>query len=151
MDSLLKIAVVILAGIAGFALVAILKPFGDSFDYNTATLEQKQSFLERKAKNFTRGFNLTSVGASEISDTYADAEFDLVSISVKLTEIRAHQIPHSEVEKARKILMRSACRLSERKLLEETPFNMRVRFFGMGGSPVLTANINGETCTPYYS
>ena len=140
------------AGIAGFVTVTLISPFkGERFDYATASFEEKQKFLETKAKNFSRGYNLTKGNASEITGTHIDAVSDLVSMTVKLKGPANGYMPATEVEKSRSIIMRTACTLTDRKLLTETNYTLRIRFFHPNGSKVMTVEASGETCAPYIS
>lgn len=150
MASIVKVIVGAVAASAGFLTVAVVSPFkGEPFDYATASIEDKQKYLERKAKNFSRGFNLTKGGSSDISDTYVDAERDLVSISVQMKGASNGYIPANELEKARNLILKTACTLTERDLLTETNFKMRIRFFKPGGSSLMTVEADGDSCGPY--
>jgi hypothetical protein len=150
MDGVGKIAIAIIAGIGGFVAMALWGPFsGPRFDYVTATMDQKQAYLERKAKNFSRGFRLTAGQRAEISGVHVEAEYDLVSISVQLKDPNFHNIPSGEVEKFRKVILKTACSLTERKLLTETGFKLRIRYFHTDGSKFMSAEASGETCAPY--
>ncbi|WP_375201525.1 hypothetical protein [Hyphococcus sp.] len=145
-----KIFIGAVAAIGGFVATAAVNPFkGEPFDYATASIEDKQKYLERKAKNFSRGFNLTKGGSSDISDTYVDAERDLVSISVQMKGANNGYIPTSELEKARNLILKTACTLTERDLLTETNFKMRIRFFKPGGASLMTVEADGDSCGPY--
>ncbi len=136
------------AAVGGFAAVATVNPFnGEPFDYSTASLDQKQKFLEAKAKNFSRGFNLTKGGASEISNVYVDAQSDLVSITVQLKDQNLQYVPAQEAEGFRKTILKSACALTDRKLLTETDYTLKIRFFRPGGGNFLTVEANGENCS----
>ena len=145
-----KIAAALFAAIGGFLAVSLWGPFKSGrFDYASAPLEQKQKYLEAKARNFSRGFRLTSGGASEITQTYADAENDLVSISVQLKGAETGYVPADQLETFRKLMLKTACSLTERTLLTETDFNLRIRFFKPGGGKLMIVEANGETCAPY--
>ena len=125
-------------------------PFSkDAFDYSSASIEEKQKYLERKANNMSRGFKLTAGGSSKISNTYVDAETDLVSLTITLN--KSGSIPASELSTARNLLMKTACSLTERKLLMETAFKLRLRYFQANGANLMTVEANGETCAPYIS
>ena len=146
-----KIAVGALSAAAGFIAMTLWAPFGGKFDYASASVDEKQKYLETKARNFSRGFRLTAGGASEISGTYVDAESDLLSFTVQLKgPATAGHIPASELETARSLMMKTACTLTERDLLTETPFRLRIRFFKPDGGNLLTVEANGETCAPYF-
>ena len=47
--------------------------------------------------------------------------------------------------------MKTACSLTERKLLMETAFKLRLRYFQANGANLMTVEANGETCAPYIS
>ena len=122
---------------------------GGKFDYATASLEDKQRYLEAKAKNFSRGFNLTKGGASEITSTYIDAATDLVSITMQLKDPKLEHAPVGNLGPIRDTILKTACTLTERNLLAETDFNMRLRFWKPGGAKLMTVEVNGESCAPY--
>lgn len=150
MESLAKITVAIIAGIGGFAAMSLWGPFsGPHFDYVSATMDQKQAYLERKAKNFSRGFRMTSGNRAEISRVHVEAEYDLVSISVRLKDPNFHNVPSGEIEKFRKLILKTACTLTERNLLTETEFKLRIRYFHADGSKFMSTEASGETCSPY--
>jgi len=145
-----KVLVGILSGIAGFLAVALWNPFG-GFDYAAASPEEKRKFLENKARNFSRGFGLTAGGTSEIASTYVDEESDLISITVQMKKPDSDYIPYEQTEKFKGMIMKSACSLSDRKLLTETGYMMRIRFFRYSGGPLMTVEVNGENCARYNS
>jgi len=149
METLGKIGVAIIAAIGGFLAVSVLGGSGDGFDYTTASLDEKQRFLERKAENIARGFRVTAGKSSKITQTFADAELDLVSLSITLE--RDGAIPAGELAKARNLLLKTACTLTERKLLTETPFKLRIRYFAASGGSLMTVEADGESCTRYFS
>ncbi len=150
MADITKIFVGALAAAGGFITVAVISPFkGEPFDYAAASLEDKQKYLEAKAKNFSRGFNLTKGGASEISNVYVDAESDLVSISVQLKDENLDFAPLANLDVARNTILRTACMLTDRELLTQTGYKMRLRFFKPSGGSLMTAEISGEACAPY--
>lgn len=143
-----KILVGVISAGAGFLAVSLWAPFGKgSFDYASAPLEEKQKYLESKARNMTRGFKLTAGNSSEISSTYVDAETDLISLTITLNKSGA--IPTSELSTARSLLMKTACSLTERKLLTQTDFKLRIRYFQANGANLMTVEASGENCAPY--
>jgi len=145
---------IVIAACAATGSVIALATVGPSkapFDYATATLEDKQRYLETKAKNFSRGFNLTKGGASDISDIYVDAETDLVSIIVQINGANNSYIPAGELESMRGKILRTACGLTERDLLTQTDFKLRMRFLKPGGGSLMTVEASGDSCTPYFS
>ena len=145
-----KIALGVLAAIAGFLAVTFWGPFkGEPFDYASASIEDKQKYLETKANNFSRGFNLTKGGASEISNVYVDAESDLVSISVQLKDKNLDAAPLANFDSARNTILKAACTLTDRKLLAETGYKMRLRFFKPSGGSLMTVEVSGEACAPF--
>ena len=149
MSVALKIAVGALAAIAGYIVVALWAPFGGGFDYASATLDERQRFLEARARYFKHGYRLTAGRASEITSSYADAEFDLVSFSVKMNDIGAGPINAAGLEQFRTLLLKTNCNLSERKLLTETNYTMRIRYFRKTGGKLFQVDVNGETCAPF--
>lgn len=134
---------------AGFLAVSLWNPFGgEKFDYATASYDEKQEFLETKARNFSRGYNLTKGSASEITNVYVDAESDLVSITVQLKDPNLQHVQAGQVEGMRKTILKSACALTDRKLLNETNYTLRMRFFKPGGAGnLMTVEANGANCT----
>lgn len=150
MEGLGKILVGAIAAIVGFVTVSLLNPFGGSeFDYASASLEDKQAYLERKARNMSRGFKVTAGNSSELSNIYVDAGDDLVSLTVKLKQ--PGTIPAKEIATARNLWLKAACKLTERKLLTESDFKLRVRYFQSNGANLMTVEANGDTCQPYIS
>ncbi len=147
--SMERIVIAACAATGSVIALATVGPNRAPFDYATASIEEKQKYLERKAKNFSRGYNLTKGGSSDISDTYVDAERDLVSITVQMKGANNGYIPASELEKARSLILKTACSLTERDMLTETNFKMRIRFFKPGGASLMTVEADGETCAPY--
>jgi hypothetical protein len=146
-----KIAVGILAAIAGFLAVTFWGPFkGEPFDYAAASVERKQKYLETKAQNISRGYRLTAGDKSEITQTYVDAESDMISFTIELKGAELASLPASEVENAKNLILKTVCKLTERKLLTETAFRMRMRFFRPGGGSLMTVEANGETCAPHF-
>ncbi|WDI33022.1 hypothetical protein PUV54_07405 [Hyphococcus flavus] len=150
MESVGKIVVAIIAGIGGFVAMNLWGPFsGPAFDYPTATIDQKQAYLERKAKNFSRGFRLTAGSKAEISKVHVEAEYDLVSISVQLKDPNFRNVPSSEIEKFRKLILKTSCTLTERKLLTQTAFKLRVRYFHTDGSRFMSTEASRDNCASY--
>ena len=145
-----KIVVGGISGVASYVAVALWGPFsGGAFDYASASMDERQKYLETKARNISRGFKLTAGNSGTISNTYVDAESDLISLTVKMKN--SGSIPASELATARNLLMTTACKLTERKLLTETPFKLRIRYFQANGASLLTVDANGESCSPYFS
>jgi hypothetical protein len=146
MAGIAKIFVGGISAIGGYLAVSLWGPFSGGFDYAAATVEERQKFLETKAKNFSRGYNLTAGGSSEITNVYVDAESDLVSISVQLKGEDLRYIAADQLEGFRKTILKAACTLTDKQLLNETGFVQRIRFFRPGGGNLMTVEINGENC-----
>jgi hypothetical protein len=143
-----KVLLAIICGVAGFLAMSFWGPFSKSrFDYASAPMEEKQKYLESKARNMSRGFKLTAGNSSEISNTYVDAKTDLVSLTITLN--KSGSIPASELLTARNLLMKTACSLTDRKLLTETGFKLRIRYFQANGANLMMVEANGESCAPY--
>lgn len=151
MDKAVKIVVTIIFAAIGYAAVGLWGPFkGEPFDYASATVERKQTYLETKTRNISRGFRLTSGDSSEITQTFVDAESDMISFAIELKGAELASLPASEVENAKNLILKTVCKLTERKLLTETPFRLRMRFFRPGGGSLMTVEANGETCAPHF-
>ena len=147
MADLAKIFVGGASAVCGYLAVSLWGPFsGGGFDYAAATVEEKQKFLETKAKNFSRGFNLTAGDSSEITNVYVDAESDLVSISVQLKDERLRSVSADQLEGFRSTMLKAACALTDKQLLNETGFVQRIRFFRPDGGNLMTVEIDGDSC-----
>ena len=144
---MLKLIVGIFSAILGFAVFAVLGPgFNEPFDYDSASPERRQEFLEKKARRFEAGFRVTAGKSSEISNIFVDEAYDLVSISVKLRKDSAENLQFQHVAQYREFMLEKSCQLTERKLLTDTPYTMRIRFFKPSGAKLMTVEINGESC-----
>ena len=136
------------SGVIGFLVVSSIAGVSRAprIDYATASLEEKQNFLERKADNIVRGFNLTRGSASEISSVYVDAENDLISISVQLKDPMLDRASGEDVAGLRQVMQKSACGLSDKKLMAETDYTMRFRFLKPSGSILRKVEANSASC-----
>ncbi len=144
-----KIIVGVLAAIAGYVAVSLWNPFGGGFDYATAGPEEKQKFLEARARHFELGYKLAAGKASEIKSRLVDAEYDLISFSVTLNDVGDRPVNANGAQKFRTEFLRMNCRIVERNLLKETDYTLRIRYFRKSGGKLFQIDVNGETCTPY--
>lgn len=142
------IAAAVVMGFIALATVGSISG-GAGFDYATADYERKQKFLDGIADGFTTGFKLTAGKRAEVTQVFADASLDLVSVSVQYKDPEVENVSSNMVEKQRQFILKKTCRLAERQKLLENGITFRMRMYKPSGTQMGTIQVDNDACQPY--
>ena len=75
-----------------------------------------------------------------------DANYGLVSITVQLKGPNMANIPYEHTQNMKALMLKSACALTDKKLLNETDYKLRMRFLKPAGGVLMSVEASGKTC-----
>ncbi len=148
MGKALVIAVSLIVGVFAFISAASISS-GGSVAYAERTEEAQQQYLDNMAKGFTTGFKFTAGKRAEVTDIFTDAEYDMISISVKYLGEDAENASQIQIEKMRRYMEKSVCKMADKQKMLANGITFRVRMFRPSGTKMGTVQVDQENCVQY--
>lgn len=146
-----KVVGAILAGIALLIFFASIATVNGDANLNYASMDeaQQQEYLDKIVKGFAFAKWLNIGGPLKLSQTFADASLDVVSISYKITDPRIERVNASQIQKVRLQLTKSVCTLRPMQMVIEQGVTLRIRVVRPSGAPIMTAQLDKGSCRKY--
>lgn len=144
-----KAAPAVIAPIVGALMFAAMGTTEDaSFDYAAASEIRQQKYLERIAGDFEQGF-AAAAGGAVIERISASAEWDAISVDVRLTKMEVETATAEQIENFRDFAYKRNCAYFAEKALFDQGVTLKMRIKRPSGAALTTFAVNGESCDPY--
>ncbi len=140
---------IIAAIVAVFSFISAASISGGGRDYANSSEEQQQQYLENVAKGFKTGFLIGAGRTAEITQTFVDAEVDLISFTVTFIDKRVENTPMGHIQKQQRLIANNACAMAEKKKLLENGVTMRIRMYRPSGASIGAVQIDEENCAEF--
>ena len=145
-----KAAPAVIAPIVGALMFAAMGTTEDArFDYAAASEIRQQKYLDRIAKGFERGFTSTAGGGAVIERIGASAEWDAISVDVRLTKKEVETATADQIEDFRSFAYKRNCAYFPEKALFDQGVTLKMRIKRPSGAALTTFTVNGDGCEPY--
>ena len=133
----------------GWVSIGALIGTTQNFDYANASEERQQKHLDKIAKGFETGFNLTSRGKAEIEHLRADARLDMIAVTVRYKDAKIERASAFYLEKFTAVTARNSCDLANKLRLLSTDATMRIRMKRPSGAPFGVIDLNERACARF--
>lgn len=144
-----KAAPAVIAPIVGALMFAAMGTTEDArFDYAAASEVRQQKYLERIVGDFERGFAATA-GGVVIERISASAEWDAISVDVRLTKKEVETATAEQIEDFRDFAYERNCAYFAEKAVFDQGVTLKMRIKRPSGAALTTFTVNGESCEPY--
>lgn len=120
-----------------------------SFDYQTASEERQQKYLDGIANGFKTGFRFTAGNRAELSRLEADASIDMVSITIQYKDDRMEKASGEQIGQMKQLLLKYSCKNAQKSKMLEQGVTMRIRMKRPSGSQMTGFDIDEEGCQGY--
>ena len=135
--------------IGGLMFAAMGTTQGVGFNYETASEERQQKYLDGVAKGFEKGFSATVGRAAVIERISANAEWDTISVDVRFTKKDVEKATADQIEDFRKFIYRRNCSYFAERALFNQGITLKMRMKRPSGAVLTNFTVNEEGCAPY--
>lgn len=140
--------ILLLGSAAGLILTACGAPTRN-FDYQSATEESQQKFLEGVANGFKTGFRITSGNRAELTRVDADASIDMVSITIQYKEDVAEKATGQQIGMMKNQMLSFGCKHAKKNDMLDKGVTIRFRLKRPSGSQMSGFDVDTEGCQAY--
>jgi len=138
----------LIAGLSILGLAALSVEAGLRFDYQAASEERQQAYLDGVVSAMRSSFARQG-GSAEMTSATGDAAHDVVRVGIRFTDDRLEEPPGQQIEFLKQYMYTENCNYFATRAVIEKGVAIEFSIARPSGAPLADLSFTAQSCAPY--